>query len=98
MKRNALGAIALTIAAATVALPAAAQEATPWPDIFMTMADSNRDGMITRQEFLDQMAKVWDSKHASMMKSDRTMKPGMMDRRQFSGFAVTLLDPGKIGG
>lgn len=92
---------ALAIAASTfaVATPAAAQEATAWPELMMKMADRNKDGMVTRQEFLDHMAKMWDEKHGAMMKTDKSMKAGMMDKAQFMSFVRNLLDnPGKIGG
>jgi hypothetical protein len=90
-----LAGLVLTLAAAQ---PALAQEATPWPELMMKMADRNKDGMVTRQEFLDEMARQWDMRHAAMMKTDSKMKAGMMDRKQFMGFAGALIDPGKIGG
>ncbi|MEP7283659.1 MAG: hypothetical protein ABI696_16900 [Rubrivivax sp.] len=67
-------------------LPAQAQEATAWPEAMMRMADTNKDGMVTRKEFLDAMAKMWDDKHAKMMKTDTTMKAGMMNKTQFMAF------------
>lgn len=91
----ALGCLVLVLAAP---LPATAQEATPWPELMMKMADRNKDGMVTRQEFLDEMGRQWDAKHAAMMKSDKGMKAGMMDKKQFMSFAGALIDPGKIGG
>jgi hypothetical protein len=91
----ALGALVLALAAAQ---PALAQEATAWPELMMKMADRNQDGMVTRKEFLDEMGRQWDMRHAAMMKTDATMKAGMMDKKQFMGFAGALIDPGKIGG
>lgn len=90
-----LGAMTLALGAAQ---PALAQEATPWPELMMKMADKNKDGMVTRKEFLDEMARVWDMKHAQMMKNDTTMKTGMMSKAQFMQFGGFLIDPGKIGG
>lgn len=90
-----LGALALTLAAAQ---PALAQEATPWPELMMKMADKNKDGMISRQEFLDQMGRIWDKKHAEMMKADKSMKAGMMTMAQFKQFAPAIMDPLNIGG
>lgn len=96
---RAASAIALaTVLSTAFVAPAAAQEATPWPEAFMKMADKNRDGMITRQEYLDHMAAMWDRKHAAMMKADTTMKAGMMNRSQFMAFGKAFLDPGLIGG
>jgi uncharacterized protein (DUF2336 family) len=90
-----LSGLVLVLAAAQ---PAVAQEATPWPELMMKMADRNKDGMVTRQEFLDEMARQWDMRHAAMMKTDKGMKAGMMDKKQFMSFAGALIDPGKIGG
>ena len=94
-----------TLAAAAFALtfgplaPAIAQEATPWPELMMKMADKNKDGMVTRQEYLDMAARMWDEKHAKMMKTDTGMKAGMMGKDQFMTFVKNVfIDPGKIGG
>lgn len=79
--------------------PAMAQEATPWPELMMKMADANKDGMVSRKEYLEMAARMWDEKHAKMMKSDPAMKAGMMGKEQFMAFARTVfIDPGKIGG
>jgi hypothetical protein len=80
------------------AFPVMAQEATPWPELWMKMSDKNKDGMVTKQEFLDAMSKMWDEKHAKMMKSDKDMKAGMMNKTQFMNFTKDLTDPGQIGG
>lgn len=90
-----LGALVLSVAAAA---PAMAQEATAWPELMAKMADKNKDGMVTRKEFLDEMARLWDMKHAQMMKEDKSMKAGMMTKSQFMAFAGFLIDPGKVGG
>jgi predicted secreted protein len=96
--RKAIAAAAFALTAA-VAAPTMAQEATPWPELMMKMADMNKDGMVSRQEYLDMAAKMWDDKHASMMKTDSTMKAGMMGKSQFMAFARNVfIDPGKIGG
>lgn len=88
----------LAMSGALAAAPAAAQEATPWPELWVKMMDKNKDGMVTKQEFLDAMGRVWDDKHAKMMKTDKEMKTGMMSRTQFMRFAKDLTDPGQIGG
>lgn len=82
-----------------LAAPVMAQEATPWPDMMLKMADVNKDGMVSKKEFLDMAAKMWDDKHAKMMTSDKTMKAGMMDKAQFMSLVRAMfVDPGKIGG
>lgn len=92
-------ALALAASMFATSLPVSAQEATPWPELMMRMADKNKDGMVTRQEFLDHMARMWDEKHSKMMKADTAMKAGMMNKTQFMAFTKSLLDdPGKIGG
>ena len=94
-----LATVAALAVLSSVHAPAAAQEATPFPEAMMRAADTNKDGMVTRQEFLDHMARVWDQKHAQMMKTDTTMKADMMDATQFKTFVrVMFVDPGKIGG
>ena len=82
-----------------LAAPVMAQEATPWPDMMLKMADMNKDGVVSKQEYLDMAAKMWDEKHAKMMKTDKTMKMGMMDKAQFMTLVRAMfVDPGKIGG
>lgn len=88
----------LALSGALAALPVAAQEATPWPELWMKASDRNKDGMVTKQEFVDTMARLWDERHAKMMAADPGMKVGMMSRSEFMRFARDLTDPGQIGG
>ena len=94
-----------TIVAALAAGTAMAQEATRAP------ADANKDGFVSRQEFMDHMGKTWDEHHARMMQGDPKMKKDMMDSRQYGTFSRGMMgpmsgtpsqspnpDPGKIGG
>lgn len=61
--------------------------------------DTNKDGIVTKDEYLKMSAMLWDKKHASMMKSDKTMQTGVMNKAQFRQFASSLFqDPGLIGG
>lgn len=91
-------AAAVLVVAAGLSAPVVAQEVTPWPEL-MKMADANGDGMVTKKEYLDMMSKMWDQKHAKMMKADPKMKAGMMDMEQFKAYVrATFVDPGKIGG
>jgi Ca2+-binding EF-hand superfamily protein len=88
----------LAVAGAMSAVPVMAQEATPWQEAWMKMMDKNKDGMVSKQEFLDAMAKMWDEKHAKMMKAEKDMKAGMMTKAQFMHFTKDLTDPGQVGG
>lgn len=95
----------LTLASAALAsmltfgLPAQAQEASQSIQDLIAFCDTNKDGTVTRKEYLDAMARMWDEKHAKMMKTDTTMKAGAMNRTQFSTFMRgSFIDPGKIGG
>jgi hypothetical protein len=77
---------------------AIAQEATRAP------ADMNKDGIVTRTEYMDYMGKMWDDNHATMMKSDKMMKKDSMNAAQYGTYwrKMTLpdgtVDPGKVGG
>ena len=95
----------IALASALAATGAIAQEATQVP------ADANRDGVVSRQEFLDHMGKTWDDRHSRMMRTDPGMKAGMMDHRQYRVFSHGMMgpmegrpgrspnpDPGQIGG
>lgn len=74
-------------------------------------ADSNQDGRVSREEFMRQMGRDWDDRHARMMRTNPGMKAGMMDHRQYQAFTHDMMgamegapgraanpDPGKVGG
>jgi hypothetical protein len=95
----------IALATALAATSAMAQEATQVP------ADANRDGVVSRQEFLDHMGKTWDDRHSRMMRTDPGMKAGMMDHRRYRAFSHEMMgpmtgqpgrspnpDPGQVGG
>ena len=92
MLRGVCAALAL---GSTVAI---AQEASRAP------ADANKDGIVTRTEYMDHMGRMWDDNHATMMKSDKAMKKDSMNSAQYGQYwrKMTLpdgsVDPGKIGG
>lgn len=90
--KTTLALAALAMAAAfSFSAPAIAQEGTAsFPELMAKAADTNKDGMITKKEYLDQMAKMWDEKHAKMMKTDTTMKAGMMDMKQYMAMLKTF--------
>lgn len=97
-RKNLVGALTLALGMG-LGMPTFAQEATPWPELMMKMADVDKNGMVSKQEYLDMAARLWDMKHAKMMKEDTAMKSGRMTRTQFMAFAKGLfVDPGQIGG
>lgn len=89
MKKSLLAATTLTLGllAAGASLPAHAQKLDTEMsfDAFFKMADKNKDGMMTRQEFVDGMGKIYDmkmekakaAKDAKMMKGDAMTREGM---------------------
>ncbi len=98
--KTALALTTLALAAAfSFSAPAIAQEGSAFPELMAKAADMNKDGMISKQEYLDQMAKVWDEKHGKMMKTDKTMKAGMMDMKQYMAMLKAFYrDPNFTGG
>ena len=75
MKKSILGAAALAMIIGLTAVPltAAAKDRTPE---LMMMADTDKDGMVSRQEYLDAIGKMYDEKMAKMKK----MKPAEMGK------------------
>jgi hypothetical protein len=77
----------LGLLAGATSLPAYAQKLDTEMsfDAFFKMADKNKDNMMTRQEFVDAMGKVYDmkmekakaAKDAKMMKGDAMTREGM---------------------
>lgn len=74
-------------AMATTTGAAVAQEATQRP------ADANKDGFVSREEFVDHMGTTWDEHHTRMMQADPKMKKGMMDQRQYDTFSQGMMGP-----
>lgn len=75
-----LAALGLTFALA--ATPALSQELVPFDDIFK-MADSNKDGMVSKQEYLKMMGDRYDAmmaKMKTMPSRDKLMKGDAMSR------------------
>lgn len=85
-QRLALVAVAATALTATTALRAETMDDMRFGDIAtMKMMDKNKDGMVSKAEFLDMMGKVYDMK-AMKMKS----KGGVMSSVEFDEFAKYL--------
>ena len=93
MKKSILSAAALALIVGVTALPLSASAKDRYPEI-MKMADVNNDGMISRQEYLDAVAKMYDEKMAKM----KTMAPAQMaklmkgDLLTIEGFRAMLRD------
>jgi 6-phosphogluconate dehydrogenase len=89
MTKIQIAAASLALAlAAGFAVPAHAEDPYTFDKVFR-MADMNKDGMVTRQEFLDAMGKVYDAKMKSM-KNDATMVKG--DAMTRSGLKEVVAD------
>lgn len=82
-----VSAAALAILAATASLPARADshDTNMSFEMVFKMADKNKDGMVTKAEFLDAMGKSYDmkmskfkaAKDSTMMKGDAMTKGGL---------------------
>jgi hypothetical protein len=84
--------MSLGLAAATVALPARAQEDPLSFDVVFKMADKNKDGMVTKSEFMDAMGKAYDMKMSKMksMKDDKMMKGDAMTRDGYKSLIADI--------
>jgi Ca2+-binding EF-hand superfamily protein len=81
MKLRMLAASAVTLAALMSAAPSIAyaqSEAGFRFEELLKMADKNKDGMVTKQEFLDAMGKMYDKGMAKMKNDAKMVKGGMM--------------------
>jgi len=78
MNLRMLAASAVTLATLMSTAPAYAQGPMEFKwDQFLTMADKNKDHMVTKKEFLDAMGQMYD-KSMTKMKSDPKMVKGDM--------------------
>ena len=88
MKKSivAASALALTLLGGVVSMPARADSGDIYFEMIFTMADKNKDTMVTKAEFLDAMGRAYDMKMASykkagdagkMMKGDALTKEGL---------------------
>jgi hypothetical protein len=78
MKLRLLAASAVTLATLMSTAPAYAQGPMEFKwDAFLTMADKNKDNMVTKKEFLDAMGQMYD-KAMTKMKNDPKMVKGDM--------------------
>lgn len=90
MKLRMLAASAVTLATLMSTAPAYAQGPMEFKwDQFLTMADANKDSMVTKKEFLDAMGQMYD-KAMTKMKSDPKMVKG--DKMTMDGVKALLAD------
>jgi hypothetical protein len=77
--------LAMTIGLASASLPASAKDR--FPDI-ATATDTDKDGMISKEEFLAMAAKMYDDKMAAMKKMSATDQAKMLKdyRMTFAGY------------
>lgn len=98
MKRHLIRGALAALALGTAATAGFAAEATYAP------ADTNKDGFVSRDEYMSYVGKMWDDHHMAMMKTDKTWKKDMMSTMQYGEYwkKMTLpngmVDPGKVGG
>ncbi len=76
---------ALSIAAVTPALAETKEDMSFDGMTAMAKVDMDKDGMVSKKEFLDMMSKVWD---------EQAKKPGVKDQRmaaeQFRQFVLSM--------
>ncbi len=53
----------------------------------MPMIDANKDGMVSKKEFMDAMAKTWDMHMAEAKKADAKMPKDKMTLQQYLEFS-----------
>ena len=81
MKLRILAASAITLATLISTAPAYAQGATEIRvDDLIKMADKNNDGMVTRQEFVNAMGRMYDKSMAKMASDTKMVKNHMMTK------------------
>jgi hypothetical protein len=85
--------LASTVLAATASfsLPSLAQDVRREDSVTYylqkEMVDANKDGMVSKKEFMDAMAKTWDMHMAEAKKADPKMMKDRMTLQQYLEFA-----------
>lgn len=83
MMKHTLVALTLACAAAGTAMPAFAEtdaDASFSGMVAMSRIDKNKDGMVSKKEFLDAMGKVWDMKARQMKAKDGNFDKAQMEQ------------------
>jgi Ca2+-binding EF-hand superfamily protein len=93
MKTTLVQALAIAAAAATTAfaaLPAQAQDVRREEMVTyfqMDHIDKDKDGMVSKKEFMDAMSKTWDMHMAEAKKADAKMPKDKMTLQQYLEFS-----------
>lgn len=84
-----IAALAMSLGLATATTPAAAKDRYP---VLMSAADINKDGMVSKDEFLAAMGKMYDDKMTKMKAMAPAAQAKMMKDSQmtFDGYRALL--------
>jgi Ca2+-binding EF-hand superfamily protein len=85
MTRKAAVAASIALFLGAIALPASANDAMDY-DKFVKMCDTNKDGMVSKEEFMKHVDKMWTKMDAK--------KVGKMETKQFELFLKELMKSG----
>ena len=81
----------LLAATASLSLPVFAQDVRREDSVTyylqMPMVDANKDGMVSKKEFMDAMSKTWDMHMADAKKADPKMPKDKMTLQQYLDFS-----------
>jgi len=91
MKKSILGATALAMLIAASAVPLSASAKDRYPEM-MKMADTDKDGMVSKQEFLDMVARMYDERVAKINAMDPAKRVKFMkdDRMTIDAYRAML--------
>ena len=85
MTRKAAVAASIALFLGAFAVPASANDAMDY-DKFVKMCDTNKDGMVSKEEFMKHVDKMWAKMDAK--------KAGKMETKQFELFLKELMKSG----
>ena len=89
--RHLVRATAAVAAIASFSLPVLAQDVRREDSVTyylqMDKVDANKDGMVSKKEFMDAMARTWDMHMAEARKADPKMMKDKMTLQQYREFA-----------
>ena len=89
--RHVVRAAAVVATIASFSLPSLAQDVRREDSVTfylqMDKIDANKDGMVSKKEFMDAMARTWDMHMAEAKKADPKMMKDKMTLQQYREFA-----------